>query len=216
MPSSTRSFICAALLIATQGLCAPKAHAASEPLLGEIMYVGFNFCPRGWVEANGQLLSIASNSALFSLLGTMYGGDGRTTFALPDLRGRVPVGAGQAPGLTPYRQGHTGGREEVVLNNAQLPSHNHSLGSALVTLHANKQGGDTPAPEGRMLADGQRAAFYSDAPAAPEDKVALAADSASLSGNTDVTGNNQPVENLQPYLVVRACIATQGIFPSRP
>lgn len=216
MPSPTRSLVCAALLVAAQGFTAPRAQAAYEPFIGEIMYVGFNFCPRGWAEANGQLLSIASNSALFSLLGTMYGGDGRTTFALPDLRGRVPVGAGQAPGLDPYSQGEKGGREELFLNSTQLPSHSHGLGNASVTLHANKQGGDTPAPEGKMLADGQRAAFYSDAPAAPEDKVALAADSASLSGNTDVAGNNQPVENLQPYLVVRACIALQGIFPSRP
>ena len=215
MSLSKRSLLCTALLVAAHGFSAPKAHAAAEPLVGEIMYVGFNFCPRGWMEANGQLLAISSNTALFSLLGTTYGGDGRTTFALPDLRGRVPVSAGQGPGLDPYSQGERGGREEVFLNSAQLPAHSHGLGNASVTLHANKQGGETPAPEGKMLADGQRAAFYSDAPAAPEDKVALDTGSASLSGSTDAFGSNQPVENLHPYVVLRACIAVQGVFPSR-
>src|SRR5690606_5156315 len=98
----------------------------SEPFLGEIRMVGFNFAPRGWAFCQGQLLSIAQNSALFSLLGTMYGGNGTTTFALPDLRGRSPVGMGNGPGLTPITQGELAGTENVTLLSTQMPMHTHT------------------------------------------------------------------------------------------
>jgi microcystin-dependent protein len=133
---------------------APAAHAGPEEYLGEIMTVGFNFCPRGTLEADGRLLPIHENTALFSLLGTMYGGDGRTTFALPDLRGRTIVGAGQGPGLTERRQGERGGSE---------------------------MSGTTPA---------------------------LAADEAG-------TPAAQAGTNMPPYLALKQCVVTQGIYPSR-
>ncbi len=148
------SIISAALIAAT--LAAPSAQAGPDEYLGEILTVGFNFCPRGTLEADGRLLPISQNSALFSLLGTMYGGDGRTTFALPDLRGRVVVGAGQGPGLTERRQGERGGTEF-----------------------------DTAAP-------------------------ALAHDGAADPLGDSTAGNNMP-----PYLALKHCVVTQGIFPSR-
>lgn len=194
---------------------AKPAFASSNPLLGEIMWVGFNFCPRGWSEANGQLLPISSNQALFSLYGTIYGGDGRTTFALPDLRGRMPMHAGQGPGLTDRRQGQRAGAESVTLTAAQMPSHNHGLSSASGTLHASKLAGETPSADGAMLADGQRAAVYAPAPASAADVVDMAAESVSVSGSTDSTGGNQTHPNMPPYVVLKACVAIQGIFPSR-
>lgn len=111
------------LLLTTPDL----ATAQSEPFIGQLALVGFNFCPRGWAPAEGQLLPIADNQSLFSLLGTIYGGDGRTTFALPDLRGRVPVHAGQGPGLSNYSQGQSGGAETVTLTTNEMPVHNHTF-----------------------------------------------------------------------------------------
>jgi microcystin-dependent protein len=99
----------------------------SEPFVGEIRMFAGNFAPRGWSFCNGQLMAISQNSALFSLIGTIYGGDGRTTFALPDLRGRVPLHAGEAPGLSHYALGQRGGAEQVALSVEHLPNHNHAL-----------------------------------------------------------------------------------------
>ena len=104
----------------------PAAHAQT-PFIGEIRLVGFTFCPRNWVEADGQLISIVSNEALFSLYGTTYGGDGQTTFALPDLRGRAPIHLGQGPGLSNYVQGQTGGTETVTLSGDEMPIHAHTF-----------------------------------------------------------------------------------------
>ena len=146
----------AALAGALMAGTAPAAHAGPDEYLGEIITAGFNFCPRGTLEADGRLLPIMENTALFSLLGTQYGGDGRTTFALPDLRGRTIVGAGQGPGLTGRQQGQTGGSE---------------AGSAAPALAVDDEG--------------------------------------NASGSTPA-GNNMP-----PYLVLKQCIVTQGIFPSR-
>src|SRR5215831_8639728 len=108
----------------------------SEPFLGMIILVGFTFPPRGWAFCQGQLLPISQNTALFSLLGTTYGGNGQTTFALPDLRGRVPVGFGQGPGLSNYTQGQVGGVENVTLAINQMPIHTHALGSIQATAKA--------------------------------------------------------------------------------
>jgi len=146
----------AALTGALMAGAAPAANAGMDGYLGEIVTVGFNFCPRGMMEADGRLLPIAENTALFSLLGTMYGGDGRTTFALPDLRGRVMVGAGQGPGLTDRRQGERGGTESDI--------------------------------------------------AGP----ALAHD-----GGADPLGDSTAGNNMPPYLALKQCIVTQGIYPSR-
>lgn len=166
-----------------------------EPFIGQIQPFGFNYAPRGWAFCNGAIISIAANSALFSLLGTMYGGDGVQTFGLPDLRGRVSMAFGQGPGLSSYTQGQLGGVEAVTLTLQQMPAHNHtcnaSTGTKLVaTPAANNFGGAT---------------IYTNA----------ALDSVMDPPTIGFAGNNQPHENRQPYLVVNWCISLQGVFPSR-
>lgn len=165
-----------------------------EPYIGQIILVGWNWAPNGWALCNGQLLSIQANSALFSLLGTSYGGDGISTFALPDLRGRVPVNQGQGPGLTPRTLGQVGGLEAVSLLAPNLPAHTHA---AMVSSQgAGRAGGTFLAASG--ITNG-----------GPNDFV--------LSPTTvGATGNNVPHDNMQPYLVMNYIIALQGIYPSRP
>jgi microcystin-dependent protein len=178
-----------------------------DPFLGQISLLACNFAPRGWGLCQGQLLSIAQNTALFSLLGTNFGGDGRTNFQLPDLRGRVPMGFDQGPGLSSYDIGQTGGSESVPVNSANYPAHAHSLFAAATTATAN-------APAGMIEAEGQTGgrggnvnlALYSGSGSA----TALAP--AAL---TAAAGGGQPHNNLQPYLALNFCIALQGIFPSR-
>lgn len=202
-------------LACVSSLAGSPAMAAAEPLLGEIMWVGYNFCPRGWAAADGQILPISQYSALFSLYGTTYGGDGRSTFALPDLRGRVPMHAGRGPGLTERREGQKGGVESVTLTQSNLPAHTHGLSAAQVTLHANSNGGDSAEPENKMLADGQRAAIFADVPADAGEVVPLSGQSATVSGTSDVTGGGVSANTMSPYLVLRACVALVGVFPSR-
>ncbi len=198
----TQTAAVAALSVLTL-LPADKAQA-QEAILGEIKLFGFNFCPRGYAAAAGQLLPISSNTALFSLYGTYYGGDGRTTFALPDLRGRAPLAYGQGPGLSNYPIGAKGGTETVTLNTQQMPAHTHAL-------NATNAVADQRRPKGDILAwpnvqiDGNDLSIYGN-------------------GNADVqmqpdsigpAGNNQPHENRPPYIALNWCVATQGIFPSR-
>ena len=168
-----------------------------DPFIGEIRAFGFNFAPVGWATCAGQTLPINQNQALFSLLGTTYGGDGRVTFALPDLQGRVPIGAGQGSGLAPYVQGEEGGVESVTLTTAETPSHTHqAMASNTVTT--------------KNPADGLPG------PTASGSSYGTTADSAMNAAMIGTTGGSQPHENRQPYLVLNWCIATQGIFPSRP
>ena len=169
----------------------------SDPFIAEIVMFGGNFAPRQWAFCDGQLLSIASNSALFSLLGTTYGGDGRVSFALPDMRGRVSIHPGTGPGLSTYRLGQRGGTQEVTLNTNQIPSHSHNLQNNAVDDDAN-----TSNVAGNALASG---AFYStDTPDAITQPPATAA-----------AGGSQPHTNIQPYLCVNYIIALTGVFPSR-
>lgn len=172
----------------------------SEPFIGQINVVAFNFAPRGWAECNGQLLPIAQNTALFSLLGTTFGGDGRSTFALPDLRGRTPVHWGQGPGLPEISLGESAGSETVTLISTQMPMHNHiALASA--------SPGNQPGPAGHSwAAEGTGATFvYSNqSPNGSMGPTALAS-----------AGGNQPHNNMQPYLTMNFVIALVGIFPSR-
>jgi microcystin-dependent protein len=171
----------------------------SEPFLGMIIIVPYNFAPRGWAFCNGQILPIAQNTALFSLLGTTYGGNGQTTFALPDLRGRVPNSSGQGPGLSSYDLGQVGGTESSTLTINQMPGHNHT-----VTAPASGEDATSSKPAGNYL--GKTASpIYS----ATTDNTLTAA---IPSGNT---GGSQPFSLLQPYLTLNFCIALEGIFPSR-
>lgn len=189
-----------AIMLALSGLQALPAAAQSEPLLGQIMCAGFNYAPRGWAEMNGQLLSIASNSALFSLLGTQYGGNGTTNFALPDMRGRTLVHAGQAPGLSPRDQGEMAGSETTTLATANLPAHAHVFAPLGSTNDAT-----SISPAGKVAASKSRTTLYAE----PSNVVVQAA------GTTGATGSGVPVNNMQPYLVVKCFIAMQGIYPSR-
>jgi microcystin-dependent protein len=170
----------------------------SQAFIGNIRLVGFNFAPVGWALCQGQALSISVNTALFSLLGTNFGGDGQRTFNLPDLRGRVAVGQGQGPGLSSYTQGQAGGAESVVLNTSQSPMHTHTMMAAA----------DVTAPNpGPTVVLGTPAAavriYGSNAPAplAP--------------GSISQFGSNGAHENRQPYLTLNYIIALTGIFPSR-
>jgi len=178
------------------------AHACPgfDALLGGMCVFAGNFAPRSWALAQGQLLSIASNTALFSILGTMYGGDGRTSFGLPDTRGRAVIGVGTGPSLSNYRVGQKGGLETVILNTNQMPSHNHSVAPSAVSGQGNS---DTPT--GKVPARVPRQSLYSSA--APDVSMR-----ATTSSNT---GGSQAHENRSPFIAMNWIIALQGIFPSR-
>jgi len=197
----------------------------SEPFLGEIIMFGGNFAPRGWAFCNGQLMSISQNSALFSILGTTYGGDGQTTFALPNLQGRVPVHAGQSPGTSRYVLGEVSGTENITLTANELPAHVHTValsgtGNVSVALGASSAAGNAPAPGPTTVpakvASGLNTlnAYSTTAP----DTTLLPVNTTTtvnVAGNTGVAGNNLPVPVVQPYVVVNFIIATEGMFPSR-
>jgi microcystin-dependent protein len=175
-----------------------------EPFLGEIRMTGFNFAPVGWALCNGQILSIAQNTALFSLLGTTYGGDGRATFALPDLRGRVPLHQGQGPGLQPFVLGEVGGEPTHTLITPEMPAHNH-----LAQAMAYNGAGNSNVAAGHAWAKDagtQSATYTTNAP-----NISMAPNTV----NVAITGSSQPHNNMQPYLTVNFIIALQGIFPSR-
>lgn len=189
---------CALLLALVMGLAMVPSASAQERFLGSIALVGYNFPQQGTAFCQGQLLSITQNTALFSLLGTTYGGDGITTFALPDLRGRVAIGMGQGPGLSSYNEGEIGGEETVTLNLSQLPAHSHSaLGSTTV--------GNTVSPGNNHWATGPRLLLYSAAT-----NLVQASDVAVGSA-----GGSQAHDNLKPYLALNYEIWLVGIFPSR-
>ena len=203
----TGNFSKAALLLATTAsslaYTAPASAQATEMYLGQMMQVGFNFCPRGWTTASGQILSIAQNTALFSLLGTTYGGNGQTTFALPDLRGRMAVNQGSGPGLSPYVLGEVTGTETTTLLTTQIPSHTHRSAIQTATAAAN-----ATTASGNAIGISSNASFLGGS-----DPVGNL-----MSPGTAVfqpTGNNIPIPIRPPYLTVQWCIATQGIFPAR-
>jgi len=187
----------------------PEAEA-SEPFIGQIMYFGGNFAIRNWALCQGQLLSISSNTALFSILGTTYGGDGRTTFGLPDDRGRVLIGAGSGPGLSNYALGSRGGAEFTTLTVGQLPAHNHGLTTGSAVLQGTNAAGDTAVLAGNALA----LSFARTHSTVPPTE-AMHVDSIALEGSTQNTGSGQSHDNRQPYLTVNCLIALQGVFPSR-
>lgn len=167
----------------------------SEPFTAEIRMFAGNFAPRGWAFCNGQLLPIAQNTALFSLIGTTYGGDGRTTTGLPNLQGRAPMHPGRGPGLTARRLGESGGTYDVTLTEAQMPSHTH-------TLRASAEDGRFATPQDNHLAAGTRM-YTSEAP------------NTKLGDSLPPAGGGQPHDNKQPFLVLSFIIALVGIYPSR-
>lgn len=168
----------------------------TEPYIGTIQMFGFNFAPRGWALCNGQLLSIAQNTALFSLLGTQYGGNGQTTFALPDLQGRVAIHQGQGPGLSSYTIGEVSGTETVTLIQQQMPQHNHLI-------NASNNDPTDSTPQNNVPAN---------IPAGGYGATANINMNPAMGG---LAGGSQPHENRQPFLVINFCIALVGIFPSR-
>ena len=170
----------------------------NQPYVGEIMLFGGNFAVRQWANCDGQLLAVSSNDALFSILGTTYGGDGRTTFGVPDLRGRTPINAGAGPGLQPVVMGQKYGAETLTLTSATMPSHAHTL----PVLNAP---GDQRTPSGNILAgDATNDTIY----AAPSRANAHLAP-------TQASGGGQPINVLDPSLVISIQVAIQGLFPSR-
>jgi microcystin-dependent protein len=175
-----------------------------EPYLGEIRLVSFNYAPKNYAFCNGQLLPIAQNQALFSLLGTTFGGNGQTTFALPDLRSRVPVGAGALPAGSTYQQGTMGGSESVTLTRGQLPTHAHPFTATLKTADSADEsapGGQFPAKDGNTQ--------YASGP--PNTSMG-----APIKDNSAMVGGNQPHENRPPVLAMNYVIALSGVWPSRP
>ena len=170
----------------------------ADPFVAEIRIFPFNFAPRGWAFCNGQLLPISQNTALFSLLGTTYGGDGKSTFALPDLQGRAPMHPGQGPGLSLHNLGETGGSETVTLLQSEIPAHSHGM-------QGDEDDASFKTPQNMLFGAGNQMYLTSasaNATLAPE----------ALSP----AGGGQPHNNLMPYLTFNFCIALQGVFPARP
>jgi microcystin-dependent protein len=172
----------------------------ADPFVAEIRIFPFNFSPQGWAVCNGQILPISQNTALFSLLGTTYGGDGKSTFALPDMQGNAPMHPGQGPGLSNHLLGETGGSETVTLLESEIPSHAHSLRAATTT--ATKS-----TPAGNSFSRVSGATPYIAPPGNPLVPMSASA--------LAPAGGDQPHNNMQPYLTLRFNIALQGIFPPR-
>jgi microcystin-dependent protein len=171
----------------------------SEPFLAEVRMVGFDFAPRGWAFCDGQILPINQNQSLYSLLGTTYGGDGRTTFALPDLRGRTPIHVGRSDGGEQHPLGQKSGEETHTLSAAEMPQHRH-------TVSATRDNNTAANPTGHAYASARERTYAAF-------QVAQATGLASTI--LAQVGGGQPHNNMQPYLAVNFCIALQGLFPSR-
>jgi microcystin-dependent protein len=171
----------------------------ADPFVAEIRIFPFNFAPKGWAWCNGQLLPISQNTALFSLLGTTYGGDGKSNFALPNLQGSAPIHAGQGPGLSLYDLGQSGGTETVTLLQSEMPSHPHAMADS-------KSDGTDTSPAGELFAKGIGIGMY----AAPGAITQL--DPSAIAP----AGGSLPHNNMMPYLTLNFNIALQGVFPPRP
>ena len=178
----------------------------SQPFVAEITMYPFNFAPKGWAFCMGQLLPISQNTALFSLLGTNYGGDGKATFGLPDLQGRAVIGQGQGPGLSPYFVGETAGAETVTLLQTEIPSHNHGLVATTTQATTRTAAQNQLAASNAGGKQGSYAGNY----------LSTVAPNTTLNPiATSITGGSQPHQNMMPYLTLNFCIALQGVFPPR-
>jgi microcystin-dependent protein len=171
----------------------------ADPFVAEIRIFPFNFAPKGWAFCDGQIMPISQNTALFSLLGTTYGGDGKSNFALPAMQGNAPMHPGQGPGLSLYDLGQTGGSDTVTLLDSEIPGHSHAL-------MASGQAGEDATPAGETLARSVGASLYR---TTPTNLIALNL------GALAPAGGSQPHNNLMPYLTLSFCIALQGVFPPR-
>lgn len=172
----------------------------ADPFVAEIRIFPFNFAPKGWAFCNGQILPLSQNTALFSLLGTTYGGDGKSTFALPNMQGNVPMHPGQGPGLSLHDLGEMGGSETVTLLVSEIPAHSHTM------IASTQDGGDSH-PQNNLLAQGIGIAMYTDANTGPF---------VNMNPNAlPPAGSSFPHNNMQPYLTLSFCIALQGVFPPR-
>ncbi|MDP1557431.1 MAG: tail fiber protein [Nitrosomonas sp.] len=237
--TKTQSFVSFAAAMTLFAAVPNSATAGAEPFIGEISYVAFNFAPQGWAECNGQLLPISQYSAVFALLGTTYGGNGQTTFGLPDMRGRAPVHQGQSPGGSNFEMGQKSGSESVALTVAQMPQHSHPASAvstsasvvapgatATSTLKAVNSDADKKTAEGNTLANakGLNSAYSSSAPNVNMNPASI---ETTLSGvnvttTTDTTvtvgaaGGTQAFSVMQPFTTVNCIIALEGIFPTRP
>src|SRR5437870_4948174 len=173
----------------------------ADPFVAEIRIFPFNFAPKGWAFCDGQIMPISQNTALFSLLGTTYGGDGKSNFALPNMQGNAPMHPGQGPGLSLHDLGESGGTETVTLLESEIPAHTH-------TMSASTQPGEDPTPgPAEALARSVGASLYQSTtiPAVTMSPNAIA-----------VAGGNLPHNNMMPYLTLNCCIALQGVYPPRP
>jgi len=174
----------------------------SSPFIGQLLLAGFNFTPRGYASCSGQMLPISANTALFSLLGTYYGGDGRSTFGLPNLQGNVAIGYGQAAGLSPYDLGQSGGSSTVTLTSSEVPAHSH-------TAMAAESPADSTVPTGNSLTRSEGVTIYNNtSPTPPLTPMASGA-------LTPFNGGSQPHNNLMPYLALNWVIAVSGVYPPR-
>ncbi|NMH89210.1 phage tail protein [Flavivirga algicola] len=187
--------------------------------IGEVRMFGGNFAPRAWAFCEGQLIAISQNTALFSIIGTTYGGDGRTTFALPDLRGRVPIGPGRGPGLSSRSLGQRSGSETNTLNVLQMPSHNHNAivtnpGEIAIPVNTTSGDEDEANPGAGVLANTGNDNFASSVTAGAKyagSNIPVSGGQITIANN----GANQPINNMQPWLSTYYIICLQGVFPSR-
>jgi microcystin-dependent protein len=198
---SIRKIACAAALLAT--VAPGTVHAqATEPYIGEVITVPYTFCPRSYAEAAGQLLPISQNTALFALIGTFYGGNGVTTFALPDLRGRAIVHEGEGPGLSPQTIGEQSGATSVTLTTSQMPAHTH-----VAAMRAAPTLADSNDPTNNVAALASRTFYTTGAPNVDMNPADITVAN---------TGGGQPIAKTSPSLAMKHCIALFGVFPSRP
>jgi microcystin-dependent protein len=185
---------------------------STEPFIGEIKIFGFYFAPKYYALCYGQTVAIASNTALFSLIGTTYGGNGQTTFALPDLQGRMAVGQGTGAGLPSFTLGEKIGAVSATMTTANMPAHSHTLNAVNIRLRSNSNNGGENTPDGGFPGINNAQGIYAGLPGNNE---FMAPGSVTIGGSTDMTGSGMPFSTTNPYLVMNYCIATQGIFPSR-
>jgi microcystin-dependent protein len=181
--------------------CATRAGIAFDsPYVGEVRIFAFGFCPNGWRRADGSLVPIAASETLFNLYGTTFGGDGETTFAMPDLRGRVPIARGQGPGLGSHGLGEPGGNETVTLTAAQLPAHTHAA-------RASSQSANAVSPAGTLRAPKPRTPYH---------RTSAAANTQLAAGAIQPAGSSQPADNVPPFLAMTPCVSEFGVFPPSP